>query len=128
VTGPADRPQQPEPDGPTGAGRAFPRATFGQAEPSGAQTADAAYPADSPVRYTLTAKAETLLGDNGSQQYLLRNAQTCGMRTTPPQAGSAPSGQPVTYITEISVPPSDSGIHRLHVRMIEPEPEPEAGL
>jgi hypothetical protein len=128
VTGPADRPQQPGPDGPTGAGRAFPRATFGQAEPSGTQTADAAYPADSPVPYTLTAKAETLLGDVGSQQYLLRNAQTCDMRVTPPQAGSGLSGQPVTYITEISVPPSDSGIHRLHVRMIEPEPEPEAGL
>ena len=128
MTGPADRPQQAEPDGPTGAGRTLPRAIFGQAEPSGAQTADAAYPADSPVPYTLTAKAETLLGDTGSQQYPLRNAQTCGMRATPPQAGSGLSGQPVTYITEISVPPSDSGIHRLHVRMIEPEPEPEAGL
>jgi hypothetical protein len=50
------------------------------------------------------------------------------MGTRPPQARPGPSGQPLTYVTEISVPPSDSGIHRLHVRMIEPEPEPEAGL
>ena len=40
-----------------------------------------------------------------------------------------PASRPAaTYITEISVPPSDSGIQRLHSRMKEPEPEPEAGL
>jgi len=36
------------------------------------------------------------------------------------------SGQPSAYVTEFSVPPSDSRIHRLHARM--KEPEPEAGL
>jgi hypothetical protein len=38
------------------------------------------------------------------------------------------SGQPGTYVTKISVPPSDSGILPLHARMKESEPEPEAGL
>jgi hypothetical protein len=50
------------------------------------------------------------------------------MATQPPQAGSGLPGQPLTYITEISMPPSDNGVQRLHSRMKEPEPEPEAGL
>jgi hypothetical protein len=50
------------------------------------------------------------------------------MRTRPPQARSGLSGQPGTYATKISVPPSDSGILPLHARMKESEPEPEAGL
>ena len=80
--------------------------------------------------YTLIAKAETLLGEVGSPTYLLRNAHTCGMGTRPPQARPGLSGQSLTYVTEISVPPSDSGIQRLHSHMKEPEPErePEAGL
>ncbi len=49
------------------------------------------------------------------------------MHARPPQARSGLSGQR-TYITEISLPPADSGIHRLHARMTEPEPEPEAEL
>ena len=128
MTGPADRPQQPQPGAPMSDERRFPRATFEAAGPPDTWTADAAYPADSPVPYTLTAKAETLLEEDGYPTPLLRNAQACGMRTSPPQSRPGLSGQARTYVTEISVPPSDSGIHRLHVRMKEPEPEPEAGL
>jgi hypothetical protein len=40
--------------------------SFRQAEAPGTSTADAAYAADSPVPYTLTAKAETLLEDVAS--------------------------------------------------------------
>ena len=45
-----------------------------------------------------------------------------------PQAQPGLDSQPCTYVTEISVPPADSGIHRLHVRMKEPGPEPQAEL
>ena len=103
-------------------------ASFRQVETPDTWTADAAYPADSPIPYTLTAKAETLLGEAGSPTAPLRKAHAYGMRARPPQARSALSGQPGTYATKISVPPSDSGILRLHARMKEPEPEPEAGL
>ncbi len=90
-------------------------------------TADASYPADSPVPYTLTAQAETLLGDNRSRTLLLQNEHACGMRTGPPQARPGVSGPADAYITEISAPPFDDGIHSLHARMKEPELEPEAG-
>jgi hypothetical protein len=93
-------------------------------------TPDAACPADSPIPYTLTAKAETLLGEArapANPTTPLRNAHSCGIGTRPPQSRPGPSGQPA-YITEISLPPTDSGIHRLHARMNEPEPEPEAEL
>lgn len=103
-------------------------ASFRQVEAPDTWTADAAYPADSPIPYTLTAKAETLLGEASSPTTLLRKAHACGIRTRPPQARSGLSGQPGTYATKISVPPSDSGILRLNARMKEPEPEPEAGL
>ena len=78
--------------------------------------------------YTLTVKAETLRGETGSPTTAARKADACGMTAHDPQAGSGFFGQPGTYVTEISVPPSDSGIHRLHARMKEPGPEPEAGL
>jgi hypothetical protein len=91
-------------------------------------TADAVYPADSPVPYTLAAKAETLLGAAASRTALLPIAHACDMRARDPQADSGPSGQPDSYVTEISVPPSDGGIHRPYARTAEPEPEPEAGL
>lgn len=32
-----------------------------------------------------------------------------------------------TYVTEVWCPPRDTGVQRLHSRMKEPEPEPEAG-
>ena len=128
MTGAAARSQQPQPGEPTPMDEGARRAFFSQPEVPDTWTGDAAYPADSPVPYTLTAKAETLLGPNGSPTYPLRNAHTCGMGTRPPQARPGLSGQPLTYVTEISVPPSDSGIQRLHSHMKEPEPEPEAGL
>jgi hypothetical protein len=96
-------------------------------EAPGTWTADAACPAEAPVPYTLTSKAETLLGADGSPTAPLPNGHACGMSTRPAPAQPGPSAQPCTYVTEISMPPSDSGIHRLHARMKEPEPEPEAG-
>jgi len=131
VTGPAARSQLAQPSEPALTDRTVLFASFRQAEASDTWTADAAYPADSPdspVPYTLTAKAETLLGEACSPTTPLRKPHSCGMRTHPPHARSGLSGQPPAYVTEISVPPSDSGIHRLHARMKEPEPEPEAGL
>ena len=128
MTGSAEGSQQAQPGGPARTDRTFVYQYSGQAEAPGTWTADAAYPADSPVPYTLTAKAETLLGEAGSPTTPLRNAHACGMDTNPPQARPGLPGQPPACVTEISVPPSDSGIHRLHVRMTEPEPEPEAGL
>ena len=101
---------------------------FRQAEAPDTWTADAAYAADSPVRYTLTAKAETLLGDVGSPATTAREADAGGMTAHDPHAESGLFRQPRAYVTEISVPPSDSGIHRLHARMKEPEPELEIGL
>ena len=77
---------------------------------------------------TLTPQAETLLDEYGSPTDLLRNGHACGMRAHDPQPGPGPSAQPRTYGTQISLPPSDNGIQRLHSRMKEPQPEPEAGL
>jgi len=131
VTCPTERSQQPQPTEPTFTDEPNLRAFFRQAETPDTWTADAVYPADSPdspVPYTLTAKAETLLGEARSPTTPLRKGHACGMSTRPPQAESGLSGQPLTYVTEISLPPSDSGIHRLHVRMKESQPEPEAGL
>jgi hypothetical protein len=128
VTGPAERSQHAEPGGPTGTERTFLYSFSGQSEAADMWTADAACPADSPVPYTLTARAETLLGEAGSPTSLLRNAQACDMAPRPPQARPGLSGQSRTYVTEISVPAFDSGIQRLHARMKDPEPEPEAGL
>ena len=128
MTGPAERSPQAEPGGPTGTDRTFLYSFSGPAEAADTWTADAAYPADSPVPYTLTAQAETLLDEAGSPTPPLRNAQARGMATRPPQARPGLSGQARTYVTEISVPPSDSGIQRLHARMKDPGPEPEAGL
>jgi hypothetical protein len=128
VTGPAKRSQQAEPGEPTDTGRDFLYAYSGQAEAAGTWTADAAYPADSPVPYTLTAQAETLLDEAGSPTPPSPNAQARGMAPRLPRARPGLSGQARTYVTEISVPPSDNGIQRLHARMKEPETEPEAGL
>lgn len=128
MTGPADRSQQAGPGEPTVTERHFLYSFSGQSGAAGTWTADAAYPADSPIPYTLTARAETLLGEVGSPTPPLPNAQARGMATRPPQAGPGLSGQARTYITEISMPPFDSGIQRLHARMKDPEPEPEAGL
>jgi hypothetical protein len=130
VTGPAEGPRRPQPGGPTSNERTFLYANFGQFQSPDTWAADAVYPADSPdspVPYTLTAKAEALLGQAGCPTSPLRKGHACGMRTRPLRARPALSGQPRTYITEISVPQYDSGIYRLHVRMTEPEPEPEAG-
>jgi hypothetical protein len=105
--------------------------SFRRPEAPGTWTADAAYAADSPVPYSLTAKAETLLEDVGSPTTATREADAGGMTPHDPHAESGLFRQArnyITYITKISLPPSDSGIHRLHVSMKEPEPEPEAGL
>ena len=128
MTRPADRPQQAQPSGPASTDRTFLYQFSGQAEPPDTWTADAACPADSPIPYTLTAKAETLLDDIGSSATAAREADAGGMTAHDPHAGSGLFRQPGNYITKISLPPSDSGIQRLHVSMKEPEPEPEAGL
>jgi hypothetical protein len=128
VTGPAERSQQARLSEMTSTERAVLHTSFRPAVAADTWTADAAYTADSPVPYTLTAKAETLPGEVGSPTPPLRNAHACGMETQPPQARPSLPGQPRTYVTEISMRPSDGGIHQLHARMKEPEPEPEAGL
>jgi hypothetical protein len=127
MTGPAARPQ-PQPSEPAPTDERAPHASFSPSKAPDTWTADAAYPADSPIRYTLTPQAETLLDEYSSPTDLLRNGHACGMRAHHPQAGPGSSGQPRTYVTQISLPPSDSGIQRLHSRMKEPQPEPEAGL
>ena len=126
MTGPAKGPQQAQPGGPTPTDRTYVYQSFRQAEASGTWAADAACPVDSPVPYTLTAKAETLLGEPGFPATPVRNAHSRDVSTQPLHARSGLSGQPSAYVTEFSVPPSDSRIHRLHARM--KEPEPEAGL
>ena len=128
MTEPEANAQQPPPTGPTTVERTHLGATFTPHEPPRTPTADASWPADSPVPYTLTAKAETLLGTTAPESSSCGTGMLCGIRSTSPQPGPGPSGQPVTYVTKISVPPSDSGIQRLHARMKEPGPEPEAGL
>ena len=118
-------------DGPTSTNRTFVYQFSGQPGAPDTWTADAAYPADSPespVPYTLTAEAETLLGEATSPTAPLPIAHARGVRAPDLQPASGLSGQPPAYVTEISVPPSDSGIHRLHARMKDPELEPEAGL
>ena len=132
MTRPADRQQQAQPSEPASTDRTFVYQFFSQAEAPDTWTADAAYPADSPVPYTLTAKAETLLEEAGATANpttLLPKAHPCDTGTRSPHARPGLSSPPA-YITEISVPPRDSGIHRLHGHMLEsePEPEPEAGL
>ena len=128
MTGPAESSQQPQPGGRTDTDRTKVFGGFRAFEAPDTWTVNALYPADSPIPYTLTAKAETLLGQHGYPTTPLRNGHACGMRTDLPHAPSGPSAQPRTYITEISLPPSDSGIQRLHSRMPEPGPDPEAGL
>jgi hypothetical protein len=128
VTRAAARSQHPQPGQPAPTDEPAPDSFFGSSEAPDTWTADAAYPADSPVRYTLTPQAETLLNDGSNPTGLLRNGHACGMRAHDPQPGSGLSGQPRTYVTQISLPASDSGIQRLHSRMKEPQPEPEAGL
>jgi hypothetical protein len=131
MTDPAASSRQAQPAGPTSTNRTVLFQSFRQPEAPDTWTADAASPADSPdspVPYTLTAEAETQLGEDASPTTPLPIAHACGMGAHNPKPASALSGQPGTYVTEISVPPSDSGIHRLHARMKEPEPEPEAGL
>jgi hypothetical protein len=108
--------------------RTFLYQSFGQPEAPDTWTADAAYAADSPVPYTLTAQAETLLDDASFPTTATREADAGGMTPHDPHAESGLFRQPRNYITKISLPPSDSGIHRLHVSLKEPEPEPEAGL
>ena len=128
MTGAAARSQHPQPGQPATTDGPAPDAFFGSSEAPDTWTADAAYPADSPVRYTLTPQTETLPAETGNPTGLLRNGHVCGMSAHDPQPESGPSGQPRTYVTQISLPPSDSGIQRRHSRMKEPEPEPEAGL
>jgi hypothetical protein len=128
VTGPAASSQHAQPSEPTPTDHTFVYQSLRHSEAPDTWTVDAAYPADSPVPYTLTAKAETLLGETGSPTPPLPKGHACAMSPQSPPARPSLPGQPLTYITEISVPPSDSGIQRLHSRMKEPEPEPEAGL
>jgi hypothetical protein len=117
--------------GPASTNRTFVYQFSGQPGAPDTWTADAACPADSldsPVPYTLTAEAETLLGESSSPTTPLPITHARGVRAPDPRPATGLSGQPPAYVTEISVPPSDSGIHRLHVRMKDPEPEPKAGL
>jgi hypothetical protein len=84
------------------------------------EAADAVDPAqstDSPVPYTLTPRAEALLEQAASPTTVSGVAHACGMAAHDPQAQPGPGSQSCTYVTEISVPPADSGIHRLHARM-----------
>ena len=56
MTRPADRQQQAQPSEPASTDRTFVYQFFSQAEAPDTWTADAAYPADSPVPYTLTPR------------------------------------------------------------------------
>jgi hypothetical protein len=97
-------------------------------ETGAAEAGNTAYPADSPVPYTLTAKAKRLLAmpEAPATDRLAPDAGAITVHDR--QAESTLDGQPQSYITEISLPPTDSGIQRLHARMKEPESEPEAEL
>ena len=89
MPGPAGRSQQSQPSEPTIHERAFLYQFFGKAEAPDTWTADTACPADSPVLYAVTAKAETLLGEArapANPTTPLRNAHSCGMSTPPPQS------------------------------------------
>ena len=128
MTGPASRSRQPQPSGPTPPGV---HKIYDFAKQPETAAADAVYPAqspDSPVPYTLTPKAEALLEEAASPTTVSRLAHAGGMAAHDPHAEPGLGSQACTYVTEISVPPVDSGICRLHVRMKEPGPEPEAEL
>ena len=108
-------------------GRAFRGAIFRPPEAPDTWTADATYPADSPIPYTLTPQGRNPLGSTATRR------TPCGTRKLvicEPASASrpGPSGQPVTYVTEISMPPPTAGSTGSTSRMKEPEPEPEAGL
>jgi hypothetical protein len=118
----------PQPSGPESTDRSFLYQFSGQSEAPDTWTADAAYPADTRVPYTLTSKAETLLADPGNPTGRSPDTHARDVATRPSQPRPGPGRQPPAYVTEISVPPFDNGIQRLHSRMKQPEPEPEAGL
>jgi len=125
--GPASSSRRPHPSGPTGTDV---RKIYDFSRQAETSAADAVYPAqsaDSPVPYTLTAKAEALLEGAASPTTVSGQAHAGGMAAHDPQAQPGPGSQP-RYVTEISVPSADSGICRLHVRMKEPGPEPQAEL
>jgi hypothetical protein len=124
--GPASSSRRPHPSGPTGTDV---RKIYDFSRQAETSAADAVYPAqsaDSPVPYTLTPKAEALLEEAASPTTVSRQAHAGGMAAHDPQAQSGLGSQACTYVTEISVPSADSGICRLHVRMKEPGPEPQA--
>jgi hypothetical protein len=126
--GPASRSRQPHPSGPTGTDV---RQIYDFARQAETQAADAVYPAqsaDSPVPYTLTPKAETLLEEVAFPTAVCGVAHAGGMAAHDLQAQPGPGSQPCTYVTEISVPPADDGICRLHARMKAPGPETQAEL
>ena len=128
MTGPAKGPQQAQPSGPTPTDRTFVYQSFRHAEASGTWTADAAYPADSPVPYTLTAKAETLLGEPGSPEDSLAE-RALSWYEHAPVTGPAWPPRPAARLRYRDLraavrqrdPPAVP-------RMKDPEPEPEAGL
>jgi hypothetical protein len=61
---------------------------------------------------------------------MIMNAPCSGPdRDREPQESSARHSEPRTYVTEVSVPYfGDGGVQRLHARMKDPGPEPEADL
>lgn len=124
--GPPSSSRRPHPSGPTGTDVRKIYDFSRQPETSEADAVYPAQPADSPVPYTLTPKAEALLEEAASPTAVSRQAHAGGMAAHDLQAQSGPGSQACTYVTEISVPPADSGIHRLHARMKEPGPEPQA--
>jgi hypothetical protein len=126
--GPAAKSRHPYPSRPTGTDV---RKIYDFSRQAETEATDPVYPAqsaDSPVPYTLTARAEALLEEGGSPTTVSRLAHAGGMAAHDPQAESGLGSQACTYVTEISVPSADSGICRLHVRMKEPGPEPQAEL
>jgi hypothetical protein len=126
--GPASTSRHAQPSRPTGTDV---RKIYDFSRQAGTEVADSVYPAqstDSPVPYTLTPKAETLLEEAASPTAVCGEAHAGGMAVHDPHAESGLGSQARTYVTEISVPPVDSGIRRLHVRMKEPGPEPEVEL
>jgi len=94
MTGPAASSQQAQPSEPTFTERTVLLTSFRQAEAPDTWTADAAYPADSPVPYTLTATVGTLPGAVGFPMTASSKAHACGMRAQPPQARPGLCGQP----------------------------------
>lgn len=89
MTGPVGRPPQAQPGEPAITERTFLYQFSGQAEAPDTWIADVAYPADSPVPYTLTARAENPAGEADAPTNpttLVRKGHPCGVRTLPPQA------------------------------------------